>query len=920
MVSFTDVDVDLDRVEIHRAGELVPVEPQVFDVLAYLIEHRDRVVRKEELLDNIWGDRFVSESALTSRIKSARQAVGDNGRDQWAIKTIHGRGYRFVAEVEQPAPTARPDGNADAVAGTPARVPDGVEDTVGADGSDGAMLDDRWPLVGRHDALDQLHEYFETAAYAGVLLTGPAGVGKTRLATECAARAEMAGVRTLRIHGHSETADIPLGSISHLLPADVLDVAGSEPDLARAIVFQRARSAIGELGAGDRLVVLVDNVDHLDELTSALLGSLLTSGAVFAIMTQRTDDGDPLAFGELVRSHQLAHLEVTPLDDTDLDVLLYRVLSGPIDLRSLESLTQLARGRVGALERLVAACRASGALDRRAGVWRLVGPVDAANVPDDGPSSLDQLSTEAREAAELLAVAGDLDIDLAADLLSSTSLDELDRLGWLALADSSNGTRVSLARAELASHLVNRLGPLRARRHKAALVELLGRQTDLTAIDVLRLTRWSIETGSPPTRDDIVAALRYAVSIADALDGEVLVNHLERSAPGADVTYLRAELAFRLGQTDTADDLLAAIDHDDMDVTDAARATRRRATIAFHVRGRYAEAIDALTQAHGRLDERVESEQAGRVLLMTHAIGLLGFLGYADEIDAAAARLPDDITGPAALELARGRAQAAFVRGRCQEALDLMAWHRAESASLDPDVAQAGDEVAMSIELNSLAVMGRLTDAMELLRAHVPVGKRTMLAWLPLAASRVLLAAGNPRDARSMIMTPLAAVRSQNLLHAEPLMTGLLAQATVRLGDLDATHAQLELIERQRPQLVGHMRWTLTRSVADTLLVLGDHERAREVATADVDDAMSHGAVATAADFLILAALAGGAADVVDSIREVVGGFDGPLWPVRMRHVEALADGSSDRLDEIAAEFRQLGYAGLAAHATPAGR
>jgi len=78
----------------------VHVEQQVFDVLRHLAEHRDRVVSKAELLDAVWGTRFVSESALTSRIKSARQAVGDSGDRQHVIKTIRGVGYRFVADVD----------------------------------------------------------------------------------------------------------------------------------------------------------------------------------------------------------------------------------------------------------------------------------------------------------------------------------------------------------------------------------------------------------------------------------------------------------------------------------------------------------------------------------------------------------------------------------------------------------------------------------------------------------------------------------------------------------------------------------------------------------------------------------------------------------------------------------------------------
>lgn len=98
-LAFADCEIDVGARELFRADERVAVEPQVFDVLTYLLEHRDRVVLKTELLDEIWGDRFVSESALTSRIKSARRAVGDTGREQRVIRTIHGRGFRFVADV-----------------------------------------------------------------------------------------------------------------------------------------------------------------------------------------------------------------------------------------------------------------------------------------------------------------------------------------------------------------------------------------------------------------------------------------------------------------------------------------------------------------------------------------------------------------------------------------------------------------------------------------------------------------------------------------------------------------------------------------------------------------------------------------------------------------------------------------------------
>ena len=107
-VGFGDCELSVERIELRRAGQIVDMEPQVFDVLAYLLRHRERVVPKTELFDQIWGNRFVSESALSSRIKSARRAVGDTGRDQRVIKTIYGRGYRFVADVSEKARFAGP--------------------------------------------------------------------------------------------------------------------------------------------------------------------------------------------------------------------------------------------------------------------------------------------------------------------------------------------------------------------------------------------------------------------------------------------------------------------------------------------------------------------------------------------------------------------------------------------------------------------------------------------------------------------------------------------------------------------------------------------------------------------------------------------------------------------------------------------
>src|SRR5471032_1156559 len=98
---FEEYALDTARRELRRGSDLVPLEPQVFDLLVYLIQNRERVVSKDDLYATIWEGRAVSESALTTRINAARSAVGDSGEKQRLIKTLLRKGIRFVGEVRE---------------------------------------------------------------------------------------------------------------------------------------------------------------------------------------------------------------------------------------------------------------------------------------------------------------------------------------------------------------------------------------------------------------------------------------------------------------------------------------------------------------------------------------------------------------------------------------------------------------------------------------------------------------------------------------------------------------------------------------------------------------------------------------------------------------------------------------------------
>ncbi|HWV54648.1 alpha/beta fold hydrolase [Pseudorhodoplanes sp.] len=135
LFSFEDFTIDVSRRELRRGAAPVAVEPQVFDLLVYLIENRDRVVSRDDLIASVWGGRIVSESTLASRINAARQALGDSGEAQRLIKTIQRKGIRFVGELRDGGRVAAPT-TANAVQDvTFCKTADGVHLAVATSGS-----------------------------------------------------------------------------------------------------------------------------------------------------------------------------------------------------------------------------------------------------------------------------------------------------------------------------------------------------------------------------------------------------------------------------------------------------------------------------------------------------------------------------------------------------------------------------------------------------------------------------------------------------------------------------------------------------------------------------------------------------------------------------------------------------------------
>ena len=205
--TFDEFTLDPQLFELRRLEQRVSMEPQVFDVLQFLVKNRDRVVTKDELLEQVWGDKFISEAALNSRIMSARKALGDTGREQRYIRTVHGRGYRFVAHVAETRPEAEPVAPEAPAAPALARPATGVRAAVAGSSSPRGSL-----LLGREEEMTLLGRNLAQAMQSSrrvVLISGEAGLGKTTLVEAFVVEAAKAGARVatgqcLEYHGSGE--------------------------------------------------------------------------------------------------------------------------------------------------------------------------------------------------------------------------------------------------------------------------------------------------------------------------------------------------------------------------------------------------------------------------------------------------------------------------------------------------------------------------------------------------------------------------------------------------------------------------------------------------------------------------------------------------------------------------------------------
>ncbi|MFL6206401.1 MAG: winged helix-turn-helix domain-containing protein [Acidimicrobiales bacterium] len=894
--SFGAFDLDTDVFELRRAGVPVALEPQVFSVLAYLVEHRDRIVTKNDLLDDVWGDRFVSESALTTRIKSARRAVGDDGAQQRLIKTVHGRGYRFVAAVRvDEVSVADPDGPAE---GTGAA----------AEPSPGSS----WPMIGRGTELEVLADCFRDHAAGGVLLTGGAGVGKTSLADKVLELAVGAGMPSARVSGHAEARTIPFAALSHLLPVDVASPVGAD-DLDRGAVFHRAAAALRDRATGARLLLLVDDGDQLDELSRALVASLVQSRSLFAVVTMRTTGG-PTPFDHLVKDGHLLRLAVDPLPAASIDTLLYRVLGGPIVGESLERLREAAMGNPGVLRQLVHTAREANVLTERNGVWRLVGPLQpTASFEDLVAERLRGLDEDHHHAAELLAIVGEIALDTLAAVTGHAVLEALERHGLLTVRSSGRRAGVSLAHPLFAEVLLRQLPALRGRRLRRELAEALDAVGARRRDDRVRLVAWRLDGGGAVDREDVLSAARLALLEGDDVIAERLVRRSVAAGGGARALELLGELHFRRNEPELLEEVLAGIQLDDLPEADRVRVVRRRSSNRFY----------ALTDAEGAVAVLDDAAHLFRAPWALHAVAghratILSMAGRVDDALACSGPLLDTEDPRLRFEVLRARSLALAAAGRGEDALVLADEAFDLHDHFDPDLTRPGRSILLFNHIFALTELGRLDEARTggaAAAAGDVVGGR--VSWLAFARPRVELLAGNGVAALELSEPYALESRARGAFGAERWVLSLVGMARLLTGDAEGGSRDIDRVAELWPDdgYSGLFRSDRDRAVGWLAMERSGPDVAHDVLLGGADLAARRGAYALEAMLRHDVVRFGGAGKVADRLVELTSSVQGPLITARADHAAGVAGGDVARLESAVAAFEGLGAPLLAAEA-----
>jgi DNA-binding CsgD family transcriptional regulator len=752
-----------------------------------------------------------------------------------------------------------------------------------------------WPLTGRSEEMRAIEAAIVDPDVAGIVVFGAAGVGKSRIAREALSAAVSRGCEGRWAVGTSSARTLPLGAFTAWEQSGVTDTV----QLVRGVI-----EALTAAPAGTTVVVCVDDVHLLDDLSTFVVEQIMQRGAAKLVLTVRDGEPIPTAVQEIWRDGQFDRLDLQPLSLDEATTLLSATLDGSVDPDAAARLWTLTRGNALYLRNIVEQEVAGGRLEVLDEHWRWSGdPIVAPGLVELIESRIGDLPAPVADVIDALAVGEPIGLAALTRITDPASVEEADTRGLIMLEPAVGGVEVRVAHPLYGEVRRKRAGPIRLRRLRGLVATELATSDDRDDVGVVvRRAALSLDSDLTPDADLLVRAAHGAVWLADLPLADRLAQAAIGAGAGAEANFVRAYALSWLSRGEEAEALLAEIPTGQLTDGDRARFAFLRASNMLWALADPERAKELIDDASRTTSPQARSYIDAFLTVYWFAVDQPGLAAQASEHLAL-----DDLPAVADAEIAWALAAIAADAGRTTEAVAVAdAGYTVATRSFDAP--QMRFNIA-DAHVSALLLSGRVIEAVE-----VAERVREQAADLPGAAhllgaavaGRAALGAGHLDTACSMLEQAAVALSASG--HAIgwgyryhfPLSTAL----AIRGATGEAAAALVALDELRRP----FRSLDYERSLARAWLAAGQGAVSEGIAIllSAAERAGASGQFAAEVSCLQTATQFGDRSGA-PRLRELEAIVEGPRVGLAARFAEALRDGDAAELAAVSEDFERMG-------------
>ncbi|WP_374684281.1 LuxR C-terminal-related transcriptional regulator [Streptomyces sp. ODS05-4] len=761
--------------------------------------------------------------------------------------------------------------------------------------------------MGRDAEMALFQEALRDPTASAFAIHGPTGVGRSRMAEECLAAMERAGLRALRVQGSAELSSVPFGAVAHLLArSPAFD--GPQP------AFTAAARLIADL-EGRRLNVVVDDAHLLDTSSVVLLGQLMDAGAVFLVVALRSDGEVGDAVVGLLRTDAAYRVDLRHFSHSTAETLLRKALGGVVERRTMQELMDVSHGNALFLRELVVGAMAEGRLVSDGEVWELsLDPRMTPTLADLVRARVARGGREGRRVLDLLAVCGPVplaDAETESDRPVIVGLEEADLVrthleGRRAVVELSHPLFAEVLRSDLTPQ------------HRTGILLRQIRRTERYGMrrttDSLRVAHWHLEAAGTAEVELLEqaaaqahASYEYSQVIA-LLGGVPATSHTTRSR------VLLGGALSEVGEFDEAESVLrAAQEH-------AAGEDEALSVLQVRVHSLFMDGQVDLALAIARKETAALDSPRARELRVLSEASMVAVAGDPVRADRLFRTLTDDIhraAEPGAWLRARSmKAVAMAVQGRTDAALDVVRAAREVHSAPHGEESMPHPASHLVSAVLAHADAGRFGEAAE----AGALGRRELAdtdlwlvhLWLVLHMGRAAWLEGRPATARRLFGEAAAQARRVNHRKALRLALSGLAASAAAGGDVEAAAAAVR--ESADYPVSGYLAGEERLGEAWVHVATGDRPGALRVLAEAAASARRTGHL-TSEGLLLTDMARFGDPSGVARLGDIARRCDGLLAPARAFFAEALAEDDGAGLSGCADDFEALGADLLTAEA-----